>query len=485
MKYIKISIILIFIFKTFLFGETFILKTKQANSYKEFLKYYKKIDNITVFSSKGNKYHIIPNRIHRFHYLKKGGKVESLDNSFSDSTDPLLSQQEWLKIINGFDLINLSKGDGIVVGLLDSGVELDHEDLKGQFLKYYNVAENSTDVSDGFGHGTSVAGIIGAIANNGIGIRGVAPDIKFVVAKINVGASPTFDDFSVAKAIYYLVDNGAKVINMSIQMSQSNEAIEDAINYAEKKGVILVAASGNSGNDEESYPASNSYVLGVGSVDDNFKKSDFTDYDDKIFIMAPGENVLTTYINNEYQHETGTSFSAPIVTGIIADILSLNPYLTLNDIKNIILYNAFNGASDDYKVVNLSDSILGTGVKFALSSDVFYSGDFFNVSILLPPFSQSFDFYFGFILPDGKIAVLQYSNHFYYDEFNDNSLPTCSISSIPNYTWVNVYGGENSIFPPLELSGDLQYGDYQICSLYRKNNRILGYVKCRKFQIFK
>jgi hypothetical protein len=480
MKYFKFIFIFIFILESLLFSESFIIKHKKAHSFKEFLLYYKKVNNLNINNFSGKP---IPNRIHKFHFLiNKNLHTVLYKNSFSETGDPLLSEQDWLKAVDGLELINMSKGDGIVIGLLDSGVEMEHEDLKGQFLKYYNVAEDSYDVSDGFGHGTSVAGIIGAIANNGIGIRGVAPDVKFVVAKINIGASPTFDDYSVAKGIYYLVDNGAKIINMSIQMDQSNEVIDDAINYAEEKGVILVAASGNAGEDEESYPARNSYVLGIGSVNNDFEKSSFSNYDDNLFIMAPGEQILTTYIGNNYARQNGTSFSAPIISGIIADMLSLNPYYSLNDIKKILLHNAYNDSSLQFKVVDMDNAILGTGVQFVTKNE-FHYGETFQLSMTLPPFSNSFDFYFGFIMPDGQVAILQYKDHYYYDVFYSDSLPTCSLSPIDDYMQVDVYGGDNAVLSTLTFEEDLQSGTYEACAVYSKNNKSLGYVQCKKFNL--
>ncbi len=477
-------LLIFFILNSFCFSESYIVKLKNAHSYQEFVKYYKRESNLKNFAVNGVK--IIPNRIHRFHFIKSNNStIKSYSNNFSNTTDPMLGEQTWLQVVNGLKLIDISKGSGIIVGLLDSGVELDHEDLNGQFLKYYNVAEDSYDVSDGFGHGTSVAGIIGAIANNGVGIRGVAPDVKFVVAKINKGASPTFDDYSVAKGIYYLVDNGAKVINMSIEMSQSNQAIEDAISYAKEKGVILVAATGNGGNDEESYPASNSYVLGVGSVNNDFEKSSFSDYDNQTFIFAPGEQVLTTYIGDSYLKQTGTSFSAPIVTGIIADLLSLNPYFSLDNIKEIILSHAYYDVTEKYKVVDLSDSAYGTGVYIQLNKTQFLYGDYLYLSLILPPLSSNFDFYFGFIMPDNNVAVLHYNNGLYYTSLNSDYSPTWTFSKIEHYSSLTLYGDANSVSTPLKLEGNIIYGTYKACALYRKDNRIVGYVNCQEFNISK
>ena len=460
----------------------YILKTGKAHSYKEFLKYYKKVPYKKTFA-KGK---LIKNNINIFDSFSN--KVIERNNSFALLGDPLLSKQTWLKQLDGEELINLSKGRNIIVGVLDSGVEKDHEDLEGQIIKYHNVAENNDDISDSYGHGTAVAGIIAAIANNGNGIRGIAPESKLVVAKINSGGSPTFDDYSVAAGIYYLVDNGAKVINMSIQMNSSNEAIEDAIDYAKEKGVILVAASGNFGDDQQAYPASNDYVLGVGSINENFEISSFSNYDENIFVFAPGENVLSTYINNNYSYETGTSFSAPMVTGLIADLFSLNPYLSFDDLKQIIINSTdLKTVSNNFKIPDLDNSVYGSGVKIITNKDDYNNGDVLELSVKLPPLTHLFNLYFGIVFPDNEIALLKsYNEEVFWTLTDENNLtPSMTNISNNNYSEYSIFGDNESLFPALQLTGNLLYGTYSICGLYEINGNIIGYFNCKNITINK
>ncbi len=467
--------IFLFFISNIIYADNYILKTKKAHSYKEFLKYYKKVDNAKLFA-KGK---LLKNRIHFFEYLSPL-KIMGNNNRFSNLSDPYLSEQDWLKLMDGMELINLSKGTGVLVGLLDSGVEKDHEDLKGQIIKYYNVADENYDIDDSYGHGTAVAGIISAIANNGNGIRGIAPESKLIVAKINSGASPTFDDYSVAAGIYYLVDSGVRVINMSIQMNSSSEVIEDAIDYAKEKGVVLIASSGNFGDTHESYPASNSYVLGVGSVNENFEISSFSNYDDNIFIFAPGENVLSTYINNNYIYESGTSFSAPMVTGLIADLLSLNPYLSVDDIKNIILESTSKITNGKFKIIDGDDTIYGSGVKIITNKNYCTTGDYLNLSLHLPPLSHPFDFYFGIITPDNTVIMLYIENGYWVWKTENN--PTASNIILNNYYSFEIFG-DKGIFPSLEISDNFLNGVYKFCSVYGINGNVVGYFNCKDITI--
>jgi|GEM_PF-5753539 len=480
-----ISLFSISIFITDIYSDSYIIKRCQPQSYKEFDKCYQKVSEETLPSKNEE---LILNRTNYFKF-KKESKIDfytsniPLSNSFSSLPDPYLKDQKWLTLINALDLVNLSQGEGVTIGLLDSGVEKEHEDLSGQIIQYYNVAEKNNDITDSFGHGTAVAGIIAAIANNGNGIRGIAPESKIVVAKVNKGASPTFEDISVAEAIYYLVDNGAEVINMSIQMDEVNQSVEDAIEYAKNKGVILVAATGNYGQLQESYPASNDYVLGVASVNDNLELASFSNYDSNVFILAPGENVFSTITGNNYGYKTGTSYSAPMITGLIADILSLNKSLNYNDIKKIILQNSATEIPQKSKIVDSANSIYGTGVALHTDMDSYSTGDYLNLSMLLPPMSVEFDIYFAIILPSDTLISLSYENGTFL--WRSGLYPIAYNATLSDYYTVYIWGeaGSNRLFKSLEITDDFLPGTYTFCSAYKKDQNFIGYINCKEVKI--
>jgi cell wall-associated protease len=199
-------------------------------------------------------------------------------------------------------------------------------------------------------HGTHVAGIVAGDRKNDIGIRGIADNVKIM----SVRAVPNGDerDKDVANAILYAVDNGASVINMSFgkSFSPQKEAVDKAVKYAEKKGVLLVHASGNDGEDidkEENFPtrkyldgkeAKNWIEIGASSwgTDANFVAS-FSNYGKKgVDVFAPGVEIYSTVPHNKYEIEQGTSMAAPMVTGVAAMLMSYFPELSAVEVKDII-----------------------------------------------------------------------------------------------------------------------------------------------------
>ena len=205
---------------------------------------------------------------------------------------------------------------------------------------------------EGESHGTSVAGVIAAKRNNGIGIDGIAENVKIMAIR----AVPDGDerDKDVANAIIYAVDNGADIINMSFgkRFSPRKEAVDKAIKYADSKGVLMVHASGNDNKNidtRDNFPTrdySNSKKsakgwLEVGASswgdDDNFVAS-FSNYGKKtVDVFAPGVAIYSTTPGNKYESVDGTSFASPLTVGVAALVMSYYPDLTSNQVKNIIM----------------------------------------------------------------------------------------------------------------------------------------------------
>lgn len=199
-------------------------------------------------------------------------------------------------------------------------------------------------------HGTNVAGIIGAIRNNGIGINGIADNVRIMAVR----AVPNGDerDKDIANGIYYAVDNGAQIINMSFGKGYSpqKEVVDKAIRYAESKGVLIIHSAGNDkdNNDvDDSFPtrfyldgkeASNWIEVGASSsgVHEDLIGS-FSNYGKKtVDFFAPGVDIYSTEPNNSYEHVDGTSFSSPVTSGIAAMIMSYFPHLTATQVRDIL-----------------------------------------------------------------------------------------------------------------------------------------------------
>ena len=182
-----------------------------------------------------------------------------------------------------------------------------------------------------FGHGTMVAGLIHLFA----------PTAKIMPLKA-FNADGSADVSNIVNAIYYATDHGARIINMSFELSQISDALLRAVNYATRKGVICIASAGNDGEEALVYPAAFGNVIAVGSVNQQGQISSFSNYgSDSVSVAAPGEALVTTYPGNHYAAAWGTSFSSALVAGTTADLLSaidqnLAPLMQTGDIRRAV-----------------------------------------------------------------------------------------------------------------------------------------------------
>ena len=291
------------------------------------------------------------------------------------SNDTHLNKQWYLSAINAFDAWTISCGNAnIVVAILDSGVDWLHQDLGRGNDNHDNIHTNSNediwiDINDpqtgnkidddknmliddwkGWNydnntnntitsnyHGTFVAGIIGAKTNNNLGIAGIVGGNNSIGGRIIpycVGVqspiSSILDD-----AIIDAIDKGARIIQLSLTIPFS-QSVEDAIQYAINNNAIIVCASGNSGATSVGYPSSNSNVIAVGAIQQNLSRVFFSNYGDNLDIVAPGVDIYSTKLANAYDYSDGTSFASPQVSGVAALILSVNPNLTGQEVRDII-----------------------------------------------------------------------------------------------------------------------------------------------------
>lgn len=195
------------------------------------------------------------------------------------------------------------------------------------------VSHNNLSTNE---HGTQIAGIIAAKTNNYLGIAGVAGgynDQGVQLLPICIGvttpSASILDD-----AIIHAVHKGAQVIQISATVGSTN-AIDDAIQYAIQNGVVVVCAAGNSGSTIQ-YPANNAQVISVGATNQNDQRATFSNYGSSLDLAAPGVEIYSTTLNNQYGYGTGTSFSAPQVSATVGLMLSINPSLSPNSIRDIL-----------------------------------------------------------------------------------------------------------------------------------------------------
>ena len=216
----------------------------------------------------------------------------------------------------------------VVVAVIDTGVCLSHEDLEGRVLDNgYDFVDNDDDPEDVFGHGCSVAGIIAANIDNGVGIAGFAPNSSILPVRV-LGPSGSGSMADVAAGIVYAADNGADIINLSLGSMVGSQVTKDAVDHAIASGVTIIASAGNSGGNLPGYPARYENVVAVGAIDPNGARSSFSNKGGDIW--APGRDVHTIYLDNGYKALNGTSFSAPYVAAMAAVLEGMGTELHLD-----------------------------------------------------------------------------------------------------------------------------------------------------------
>ncbi len=251
-----------------------------------------------------------------------------------------LAQNIWINSgedINGNKIVDAGDSNGIdddANGFIDDIRGWDFTDAPnypdgGDFL------DPDNDPLDESGHGTGVAGIIAAAANNGTGIAGLAHQCRLMPLRaFTSGGNGEEDD--VASAILYAIHNGAKVINMSWGDVFVSRIIDDVIRYAAAKGVVMVASAGNSSTDQIHYPSGFAGTISVGATDEKDNLAGFSNYGPTIDLVAPGVNIFTTAIDNRYTTVNGTSFSAPYVSAAAALLLSKDSSLSAEVVRGIL-----------------------------------------------------------------------------------------------------------------------------------------------------
>jgi thermitase len=232
-----------------------------------------------------------------------------------DPDDPYFGRQWGLSKIEAPLAWEVTTGSpSINVAILDTGVDQDHPELAGKIVSNINLT-TSTTVDDVQGHGTHVAGIAAATTNNGIGVAGLGYGSTIMNVKV-LGDDGWGTYGGVASGIVWAADNGAEVISMSLGGICYSSTLEDAVNYAYSKGVVVVAAAGNNGDDVPFYPAACTNCIAVAATTSVDTLASFSNYGDWVDVGAPGTSIYSTRKDNSYGYGAGTSMAAPHVAGL-------------------------------------------------------------------------------------------------------------------------------------------------------------------------
>ena len=255
-----------------------------------------------------------------------------------DDLDYLL-KQTYLSTSQLGEILAMPANHDVTIAVIDTGVDATHPDLQGHLIGGYNFLVTKNAPIDDSGHGTHIAGIIGARINNHLGTAGLNPKSKIISLKI-ASATGIGSQVAAAEAIRYAVDNGARIINCSWGYFVYNQVLKEAVDYAIAQGVIVVAAMGNNGNQLKQFPAGFLGVIAVGSMDHNLNHASFSNVGEHIAFVEEGVGIVSTAPGGKTASLSGTSQSAAIITGIASRILSYNPRLTAHEVGTILMLSA-------------------------------------------------------------------------------------------------------------------------------------------------
>ncbi len=279
--------------------------------------------------------------------------------------DPGFSQQSNLAFIQvpmAWDLI--TSAQEVTVAVIDTGVDISHPDLLANLWQNaaeasglsgvdddgngyvddvwgWNMVAGNNDVSDDHGHGTHLAGVIAAVSDNGAGVAGIAPNARILTVKA-LDASGFGTYAQVAEAIIYATDQGARVINLGFGGAGNSQILEDAVNYALGRGVIVVAAAGNTGADAPVYPAAYPGVIAVGAVDNGLTWAVFSSFGSGTALTAPGINIYSTWPGGNYSQMSGTSVSSAEVSGVAALLAGQSQFSNSIFVRDALVKTALN-----------------------------------------------------------------------------------------------------------------------------------------------
>ncbi len=303
---------------------------------------------------------------------------------FDVPNDPEYSKQWNLRSINIESAWDETKGSGVTVAVIDTGIS-PVPDLKDtKFVTGYDFVNDQSDAYDDSGHGTHVAGTIAQSTNNNYGVAGVAYEANLMPLKV-LSASGGGTVADIAEAIRFAADNGADVINMSLGGPGESKLMEEALDYAYQKGVVLVAAAGNSNENSASYPARYRHVIGVAATDAADTKAPYSNFGAGVDISAPGGSEGGLILQETLDPETnepvfagyqGTSMAAPHVAGIAA-LVKASGIKEPDEVLNVLMQSARVVQEDPLNHFGAGHVDASAAVKLALRGQITFK-DFFR-----------------------------------------------------------------------------------------------------------
>jgi thermitase len=271
--------------------------------------------------------------------LSRHSDVEFVERNYilppvRSPNDPYYPVQWHLPRISAPSAWDVSVGDpGVIVAILDSGVDPSHPDLAANLVPGYNFYDDNTDTADVYGHGTQVAGSAVAIGDNATGVASVAWRSSLMPVRVTDTQGLAYTS-TIARGLTWAVDNGARIMNISFSNVAGSSTIRTAAQYVMEKGGLVVAAAGNCGCADPT--ANNPYIISVSAITPKDGLAAFSSTGSYVDVTAPGVTIVTTERGGAYTTVSGTSFSSPITAGVLALMMSANPALGPAELESLL-----------------------------------------------------------------------------------------------------------------------------------------------------
>jgi len=262
----------------------------------------------------------------------KFAELDYILHADKTANDPYAPSEWHLSKMQVASAWDISLGNGVTVAILDTGVDAAHPDLAGQLVSGWNMFDNNADTTDVYGHGTMVAGVVGAASDNVIGVSSFAWQAKIMPVRIS-GLDGMASISTIANGLVWAADHGARVANISYAVS-GYATVQISAQYMKNKGGVTVVSAGNSGSLDSS--VANDTMISVSATDSNDVVTSWSTYGPFVDVSAPGAGIWTTTRGGGYSAVSGTSFSSPATAGTVTMMMAANPKLGPVDVGNLL-----------------------------------------------------------------------------------------------------------------------------------------------------
>lgn len=267
----------------------------------------------------------------------KGAELDAVLKPALVTTDPYLGSEWHLARINAPAAWDKTLGAGVTIAILDTGVDASHPDLAANIVPGWNTYDNNANSADVTGHGTAVAGTAAAIANNAMGVAGVAGAAKIMPIRIS-DLNGYATGSAVAQGLIFAADNGARVANISFNGLVGNSTVSSAAQYMKSKGGLVVVSAGNNGINEGL--AVDTTMIPVSATETSDAVASWSSYGNFVAVAAPGNTIWTTTRGGGYGQWWGTSFASPVAAGTVALMMSARPSLSNSQVESLLYATA-------------------------------------------------------------------------------------------------------------------------------------------------